>query len=141
MTTIYKIQEGRYLLQNNTFSINTLFSMWKIWLSKKEIALIYWVKKSDIKKELNKIALNSNLDLDENILKVYNDSKGKNEKFYSLDILLLLGYNSKHYKETKLLVNTNKLLKEYTANRKYQSNRLPRKSFFNKLSDYFHAVA
>lgn len=137
MITIKKVQGWRFILENNNITVNTMFNMWKIWLTKREIADVYWVEKSEIKKELNKIALNSNIDLDDNIQKVYNNTKWKNEKYYSLDILLLLGYNSKHFKETKFLINTNKIIKEYTNSRQYRTNNPNKLWIINKIVNYF----
>jgi len=134
MTTIKRKQGWTFILKVNNKNIKTLFNMWKIWLTKKEISEIYWVKKSEIKRELNKVLLNSDLDLVENIKKVYNSKKEKKETFYSLDILLLLWYSSKHFKETKFLVNTNNLLKKYTASRKHNTSKI--KPLFDKIFNY-----
>ena len=129
MKTIEKI----FLFENNNITIKTLFSKNKIWLTKKEISNIYWVKKSEIKKELNSILLNSNLDITENIQKIYNKTKEKKEIFYSLDILVLLWYNSKHFKETKFLVNANTILKKYTISRKYRSPIFSKKPLIKNI--------
>jgi hypothetical protein len=61
-----------------------------MWLTIKEIADIYKVEQSEVKKELNNILINSNLDLTNNIQKVYNSKIDELEIFYSLDVLLLL---------------------------------------------------
>jgi len=132
MNTIQKIQDWTYILDNN-ISIRAMFNNWKIWLTKKEIADIYSVKKSDIKKELNKLILNSNLDFEENIKKVFNKNKHKNETFYSLDLLLILWYQSKHFKETKFLVNTNNIIKEYTSSRKHRLTKFYTNPMINKI--------
>lgn len=138
MKKINNIQTNRFIIENNNITVNTIFEMWKIWLTKKEISDIYWVKKSEIKKELNKVLINSNIDLSENIKKIFNKQKWKNETFYSLDILLLLGYNSKHFKETKFLVNTNNILKKYTSTRKHNYNKVS--PIFNKIINYFRTT-
>ena len=135
MTTIQKTINWWIIFKNNNITVNTMFNMWKIWLTKREIADIYWVKKSEIKRELNNILLNSNLDLVENVQKIYNEIKDKKETFYSLDVLLLLWYNSKHYKETKFLINTNKIIKDYTLSRKHNSISTP---IFKKIFNYLN---
>ncbi|MBT3727505.1 hypothetical protein HOF65_04725 [bacterium] len=61
-----------------------------MWLTKKEIAKLYGIEKSEIKKELNNILIDSDLDIAENVVKIYNNKKNKKETYYSLDILLLL---------------------------------------------------
>ena len=47
-------------------------------------------KKSEIKRELNNILIDSELDISENVQKIYNPKKSKKDTFYSLDLLLLL---------------------------------------------------
>ncbi len=126
-----------YIFENNNITVKTLFSEGKIWLTKKEIANIYWVKKSEIKKELNNILLDSDLDIWENVLKIFNKKKNKKEKFYSLDLLLLLWYKSKHFKETKFLINTNKYIKEYSQNREHRKQKISFKSILNYFAPAF----
>lgn len=139
MKTIKKTTSWKYILSTKNLTIKAMFSMWKIWLTIKEIADIYWVSKSEVKKELSNIIINSNLDLSNNIQKVYNHKKEETETFYSLDILLLLGYRSKHFTETKFLVNSNKLLREYTSYRQYRTGK--KETIFGKIFNYFQKVA
>lgn len=137
MITIQKKNNQKYVLEYNNIKVKTFFYMWKIWLNKKEIADIYWVKKKEIKRELNSLLLNSSFTLDDNIQKIYNKERWRKENFYSLDILLLLWYNSKHYKETKFLINTNKMIKEYALSRKHNLNSL---SWDNILSNFLNNI-
>ena len=125
MNTIQTINRQKFIFENENITVEAMFNEGKIWLTKKQIADVYWVKKSDIKKELNIVLLNSELDIFDNVQKIYNQEKEKNETFYSLDVLLLLGYNSKHYKETKFLIDTNRHIKKYTNNRKHNSVKSP----------------
>ena len=125
MNTIQTINRQKFIFENENITVEAMFNEGKIWLTKKQIADVYWVKKSDIKKELNIVLLNSELDIFDNVQKIYNQEKEKNETYYSLDVLLLLGYNSKHYKETKFLIDTNRHIKKYTNNRKHNSVKSP----------------
>jgi len=140
MATIQKIENGKFLLETKGISIKTMFADWKIWLTKKEVSDIYWVKKSDIKKDLNNTVINSNLKLSDNIKKIYNEKKDKIETYYSLDVLILLGYKSKHFKETKFLVNTNTLIKEYASSRKHRLNNFYPTPIVNKIIKYINPI-
>jgi len=140
MNTIQKTPDWKYILNSNNITIRTLFNKWKIWLTKKEIADIYWVKKSNIKKELNSIILNSNINISENIVKTYNNKKNKKETFYSLDILLILWYKSKHFKETKFLINTNNIIKNYTFSRKHRMSKFYSTPMIWKIINYFDPI-
>ncbi len=139
MKTINRTNSWKYILRNDNLKVKAMFSMWKIWLTIKEIAEFYGVTKSEVKKELSNIIINSNLDLSDNIQKVYNQKKDETETFYSLDVLLLLWYRSKHYKETKFLVNSNKLLREYTNYRQYRTGKP--ETIFGKIINMFQKVA
>lgn len=119
MKTIQDINNWDYIFINNKLTIKAMYNMWKIWLTKKEIANIYWAKKSDIKEELSNIVKNHNLDLLNSRKRIYNEAKQKITTYYSLDLLLLLWYKSKHFRETKYLINTNKIIKEYAKSRTY----------------------
>lgn len=140
MITIQKTTDWKFILDNNNITIRTMFDNWKIWLTKKEISDIYWSKKSDIKKELTNIINNSNICIEENIKKIYNSKRDKTETFYSLDILLLLWYQSNHFKETKLLVNTNNIIKKYTSSRTHRLNNFYLSPIVNKIINYFDPV-
>lgn len=140
MKTIEKINNANYVIKTDNITVKTMFNMWKIWLTKKEIANIYGVKKSEIKKQLKTMISNSNLDLVANIQKVFNDKKGKVETFYSLDTLLLLWYKSKHFEETKFLVTTNNLVKEYAESREHRTHSFRAKSVIKSfLNSFIHA--
>ncbi|MDP2090272.1 MAG: sporulation transcriptional regulator SpoIIID [Candidatus Gracilibacteria bacterium] len=139
MKTINRTNSGKYILRNDNLKVKAMFSMGKIWLTIKEIADFYGVNKSEVKKELSNIIINSNLDLSDNIQKVYNSKKDETDTFYSLDVLLLLGYRSKHYKETKFLVNSNKLLREYTNSRQYRTGKS--ETILGKIINMFQKVA
>ncbi len=128
----------KYVFQNANVAIKTMFDMGKIWLTKKEIAQVYWVKKSQIKKDLDNLVSGSDIDFTNNIKTIYNEKKDKLQTYYSLDLLLILWYKSKHFKETKFLINTNKILKEYTNKRKYRSQNIWIINwFFDKILKYF----
>ena len=137
MNTIQTINRQKFIFENENITVEAMFNEGKIWLTKKQIADVYWVKKSDIKKELNIVLLNSELDIFDNVQKIYNQEKEKNETYYSLDVLLLLGYNSKHYKETKFLIDTNRHIKKYTNNRKHNSVKSP---IIKNIFKYLHIV-
>ncbi len=139
MKTIQKTSTEKYILKSKNLTVKAMFSMWKLWLTSKEVAEVYSVNQGDVKKQINNILINSNLDLSDNIQKVYNEKTWEIENFYSLDVLLLLGYRSKHFKETKFLVNSNKILREHSNNRQYRTGNS--ESILWKIFNIFHKVA
>lgn len=135
MKTTQTVGNWSFILRNNELTVRAMFNNWKIWLTINEIAYIYKVEKSEAKKEINNILINSNLDLSNNIQKIHNSKSDELETFYSLDVLLLLWYRSKHFTETKFLVNSNKILREYTISRQYRTAKP--KTIFSKIFSYF----
>lgn len=123
MKTIIKNNERNIIIKNNKQNTFAVYIDWKIWLNLEEISEIYHINKSNLKKALNETIINSDLDITDNIKKVFNPKTCEYESFYSLDILLLLWYKSKHYSETKYLININNIIKEYANNRKYRTNK------------------
>lgn len=128
-------QNMNFILKNDKLTVKTMFKDWKIWLTINEIAYIYKIDNSIIKKEINNIFINSSLDLSNNIQKIYNLKTDEYDTYFSLDVLLLLWYRSKNFEETKFLVNSNKLLRQYTEKRQY---RTIDKSIFSKIFSYFN---
>ena len=137
MTTINNNKNWLIVMKNNNIKIKVLYNLGKIWLSNKELSKIYGIKKSDLVKELKDIIVNSNLDILWNIQKRYNKKNSKTETFYSLDILLLFWYKSKHFKETKFLVNTNRVVKQYTQNKNTNLTNFHKNSIFNNVINIF----
>ncbi len=123
-----------FILKIDNIEIKTLFEWWKIWLTKREIANIYWTTKTQIKKEISNLLSDRKKELKKNIKKKYNIAKDKTQTYYNLDILMILWYRTKHYKETKWLINTNQLLKDYTKQRQFRSHKT---SIITKLFNYF----
>jgi len=121
MKTIHKNNHWDCIFINDNNTIKAMFNNWKIWLTKKEIANIYWAKKSDIKNELSSILKDNNLNSLNKRKKIYNEGKNKLTTYYSIDLLLLLWYKNKRFLETKYLINTNKIIKKYAQSRKHYS--------------------
>jgi hypothetical protein len=140
MITIKKTTNWKYIIEKNNITIKAMFEEWKIWLTKKDISDIYWSKKSNIKKELNTIIENSDINLNWKIKKIYNSKKDKNETYYSLDVLLILWYKSKHFKETKFLVNTNKIIKEYNISRNHRLSKFYSAPIVEKFINYLNPI-
>jgi len=42
MMTIQKVTDWKFIFEDNNLTVRTMFNMWKIWLTKKEIADVYW---------------------------------------------------------------------------------------------------
>jgi len=91
------------LLQNWENTVNILFISWKIHLTKKDIAILFSTKKTEIKDMIDF--------LDIEYLNYTNKETSKVSKIYSLDDIIILWYKLKKFNETKILIKTNRILK------------------------------
>ncbi|MDP2090274.1 MAG: hypothetical protein Q8K30_01635 [Candidatus Gracilibacteria bacterium] len=123
-----------FLIKMENIEIKTMFTDGKIWLTKREIANIYGTTKTQIKKEISNLLSDRKKELKNSIKKIYNIEKDKTQTYYNLDILMILGYRTKHFKETKLLINTNQILKDYTKKRQYRTSKY---SILSMFLNYF----
>lgn len=97
------------ILEINNSIINLVYKKWSLHLSKKDIWELFWVQKSVIKEILNNLNI-------KNSITNYDKSKGKNIKLYSLESILLIWYKLKKYKETKIIIKSNRIVKNTYLN-------------------------
>lgn len=97
-------------LERNNSIINIVYKNWSIELSKKDISELFQVKKKDISDII------SSLDIKHSST-FYNKAKDKTTKIYSIDSIIIVWYKLKKYNETKLLIKTNRIIKNtYSSN-------------------------
>lgn len=97
-------------LERNNSIVNIVYKNWSIELSKKDISELFQVKKKDISDII------SSLDIKHSST-FYNKAKDKTTKIYSIDSIIILWYKLKKYNETKLLIKTNRIIKNsYSSN-------------------------
>jgi len=108
---------------NNT-SLKLNFNENKIWMTKKEIANVFWIKKSKVKQILLNIKSNSINDFDINSKRIINISSKKEKTYYSIDLIISLGYRLNDFESTKTLIKINRTLKNLWINRSTLLNRL-----------------
>ena len=135
MIKINKLKKGWFALKKGDMLIKTIFNEWKIWLTSKEIQKLFWIDKNIIIENIKNILSNSQFDIEKDIEKIVNEETNKKETFYSLDIIISLWYRFKLYKNTKFLVNSNTILKNYT--KKTQTNLNKFKYWLKTLVTFF----
>lgn len=96
-------------LERNNSIINIVYKNWSIELSKKDISELFQVKKKDISDII------SSLDIKHSST-FYNKAKDKTTKIYSIDSIIIVWYKLKKYNETKLLIKTNRIIKNTYSN-------------------------
>lgn len=124
MTKLTKLRNGNIILDINGTSLNLNFNDNKIWLTKKEISNVFWVKKSEVKEMLLKIKSGSVDSFNKNSKRIINISTKKEKTYYSIDLIISLGYRLNNFTATKLLIGINRTLKNLWINRKSILNKL-----------------
>jgi len=131
MIKITKLTNGNISLNINNNNIDLNFNENKIWLTKKEIANVFWVEKNEVKNILRILKEKSIEEFNKNTKKIFNTSTKKQKVFYSIDIIINLGYRLSNFTATKFLIKINRTLKNLWVNRK---------SLFNKIRDTFEKM-
>lgn len=103
MNKLTKLRNWEIILQNWDSSINILLISWKIHLTKKDISILFSVKKSEVKEMIEL--------LDIEYKNYTNKETSKVSKIYSLDDIILIWYKLKKFNETKILIKSNRILK------------------------------
>ncbi|MFK7780041.1 MAG: hypothetical protein QM490_02740 [Candidatus Gracilibacteria bacterium] len=124
MIKLTKQRNGNIILDINNTSLNLNFNNDKIWLTKKEISNIFGVKKTEVKNILLQIKSNSLSNFNENSKRIINISTKKEKTYYSIDIIISLGYRLNNFTATRLLIKINRTLKNIGINRTSILNKL-----------------
>ncbi len=104
MTKLTKHINWSISLERNNTIINLVYKNKSIYLTKKDIWELFNTKKSVIKDIIKDLQI-------ENSFAIFNKSKNKNSKLYNLESVLVIGYKLKKFNDTKLLIKTNRIIK------------------------------
>lgn len=104
MTKLTKHINWNISLERNNTIINLVYKNKSIHLTKKDIWELFNTKKSVIKDIIEDLQI-------ENSFAIFNKSKNKNSKLYNLESVLVIGYKLKKFNDTKLLIKTNRIIK------------------------------
>ena len=87
-----------------------------IWLTQKQIVQLFEKDQSVISRHINKIFQDGEVDEKSNMQKMHIANSDKPVKFYSLDVVLSVGYRTNSQKAIKFRKWVTKILKEYILN-------------------------
>lgn len=139
MIKVTKHNNGTISLNINNYNINLIFKDNKIWLTKKEISNIFWIKKNKVKEILNSIQESSKENFIKNTKKIYSISSKKEKTYYSIDLIINIAYRVNNFTAAKTIIKINRTLKNLWINRKSliesikeNISKLSIESFFEK---------
>ncbi len=139
MKTSNNTKKRELIIKKDNSEIKTIFLNNKIYLTKKGISKLFWVSKIKIKRTIDDIKEVSNIQKENNQIKIYNKIKKKNKTYYSLDFIISIWYRLKSFENTKFILNSNKILKEHNQKRINNYSWIKEKTnFFNKILYLFN---
>lgn len=112
-----------YKTSKNEIEIEVRFRGETVWLKQEEIAKLYGKERSVITKHINKIFAEKQVDKKSNVQFLHIPNSDKPVAFYSLDMILSVGYRTNssraiHFRKWATHVLKNYLLKGYALNQK-----------------------
>ena len=101
------------IYEDGNIKLNVEFDGESVWLRQDEIAQIFDKERSVITRHINKILKDKEVDEKSNVQKMHIANSDKPVKFYSLDIVLAVGYRTNSSKAIKFRQWASKILKQY----------------------------
>jgi prophage maintenance system killer protein len=124
-----------YKTSKNEVELKVHFEKESVWLRQNEIALLFGKERSVITKHINKIFADKEVDRKNNVQKMHIPNSDKPIEFYSLDVILAVGYKANspraiHFRKWASRIIKQYLIKGYAINEK---RLLEAQSKFNEL--------
>lgn len=139
MRALNKFKKGGFVLEETDFGARTLFMNNKMWLSIEDIADTFGEDIASMKELISKMFLETQFSILENIYKVYNNEIEETETFYSIDLIISLGYRLGKYSETKFLIKSNRIMKSYSKDNVSLLTRFKKAVKTNKIVNIISA--
>ncbi|TAN57892.1 Fic/DOC family protein [Patescibacteria group bacterium] len=128
-----------YKTSQNEVELGVHFKNESVWLRQNEIAILFNKERSVITKHINKIFTDKEVDKKSNVQKMHIANSDKPVEFYSLDVILAVGYRANSSRAIHFRKWATKILKQYLING-YAVNEkrlLEAKNKFHELQEAF----
>ena len=102
-----------YKTSNNQIDVQIDYQTDTIWLNKKEIAKLFCIDRSGVSRHINNIFKTGELEEKSNVQKMHIPNSDKLVEFYSLDIIIAVGFKTNSKRAIIFRKWANKVLKEY----------------------------
>ncbi|MBE9602732.1 RhuM family protein [Pedobacter sp. MC2016-24] len=109
----FKDQITIYQTNDGTTSIEVKLENETIWLNQAQITNLFKRDRTVITKHINNIFKEKELEEKSNVQKMHIANSDRPVNFYSLDVIISVGYRVKSLEGTKFRIWANKILKEY----------------------------
>lgn len=111
-----------YQAENGALEIHTDAKNETVWLTQAQIVQIFDIDQSVVSRHISNIFKDQEIDLQRNMQKMHNAISDKPVAFYSLDVVLAVGYRTNSAKAIKFRQWANTILKDYLL-KGYSINR------------------
>jgi len=108
-----RIMSDIVIYENGEVALNATVENETIWLSQKQIAEIFSKDRTVITRHINNILKDNEVDEKSNVQNMHIANSDKPVKFYSLDIILAVGYRTNSAKAINFRKWSTKILKDY----------------------------
>jgi len=102
-----------YQSQNNQIEVSVQVDKDTVWLNQAEITLLFERDQSVISRHINSVFKEAELDKKSNMQKMHIANSDKPVMFYSLDVIISVGYRVKSQRGTQFRIWANRILKDY----------------------------
>lgn len=99
--------------ENGAIELRTDVKNATVWVTQKQIAEIFGIDRSVVTKHINKIIVNKQIDEKSNVHFLHIANSDKRVKFYTLDVVLTVGYRTNSAKVIDFRVWATKILKQH----------------------------
>jgi prophage maintenance system killer protein len=110
-----------------------------VWLSQEQISQLFTVDRSVITKHINNIFKSGELKEKSNVQKMHIPNSDKPVKYFSLDMIISIGYRTNSIKATEFRIWANQILKNYLT-KGYAINKQLLEEQNTKLKDIQNAI-
>ncbi|ESS71836.1 filamentation induced by cAMP protein Fic [Methyloglobulus morosus KoM1] len=130
---IYQTSDGK-------IQIDVCFDQDTVWLRQEQMSELFGRERSVISKHIRNVFIEGELDEKSNVQNLHIAGSDKPVKFYSLDVIISIGYRVKSQRGTQFRIWANNILKQYLV-QGYALNEEKLKAQQEKLADLKQAIA
>lgn len=102
-----------YKSENNQIEVSVQVDKETVWLNQSEITALFERDQSVISRHINNVFKENELDKKSNMQKMHIANSDKPVSYYSLDVIISVGYRVKSKQGTQFRIWANKILKDY----------------------------
>jgi len=129
-----------YVAEDGTFSLDVKLENETVWLSVKQMSLLFEREESNIRRHVLNVFREGELDRESNVHFLHVPFSDKSVPFYNLDVIISVGYRVKSKRGVQFRQWANKILKQYLI-KGYAINQSISQQRYSELKDVVRLMA